>query len=97
VNSNPIEQFEIQETLNEKLQGVMLQATQHISAQLDEEQRKRMRVDRLKKLTLGREQDGFSLGTLTDPTSSEWEKKHQLKKIGMLREHNKASIIAKVS
>ncbi len=56
-----------------------------------------MRVERLKALTLGREPGGSSLNTLADPDSSDWEKKHQLKKISLMREQHKAQIIAKVS
>lgn len=97
VSSNPIEQFDLQETLEDKLSIARLQAAQHASAQFDEEKRKRMRVERLKKLTLGNEPDGLSMRTLTDPNSTDWEKKHELKQINLLRQQNKAQIIAKVS
>ena len=56
-----------------------------------------MRVERMKKLTLGREADGLPLSMLADADASDWEKKHQLKKIGLMREQNKAQLIAKVS
>lgn len=97
VSSNPIEQLDLQETLEDKLTIAKAQAAQHASAQFDEEKRKRMRVERLKKLTLGSEPDGLSTRTLTDPNSTDWEKKHQLKQISLLRLQNKARIIAKVS
>lgn len=96
VTSNPIESYEIQETLQDKVEKEQIQANKNLNMQMNEDERKRLRVERLKKrgLALG---GGVTSDKINDPKSTNWQKREQLKQIQLIREQNKASILQKVS
>ena len=67
--------------------------------QESEEARKRLRVDRLRRQTVGQEiinQTQPMSKTFSDPSANEWDKMNSLKQIEMIREANKTSLLSKV-
>ena len=89
-HSHPITMSEIQETLNDKL--LIGKTDAHLT--LNEEERKRRRVERIKQMEL---QTNFDSTLFKNASSSDWEKLEQLKQIQLLRQVKKQEIIAKLS
>jgi hypothetical protein len=94
VASNPIVAAEIQETLQDKLIQETQKANLNLSLEMNEDERKRQRVQRLKQMNLLKTIDAK---TFQDPKSNEWQKQQELKQIELIREAKKAAILASVS
>jgi hypothetical protein len=89
-HSHPIKNEEIQETLAE----LVLQDKSKASLSLDEEMRKRKRVERLKQMGIT---STLKPEIFQNAEASDWEKLQQLKQIQLIRAAHKANIVNKVS
>lgn len=96
VASKPIDFSEIQETSQSKL--ITEYSKTHANLTLDEDARKRMRVERLNKMNLMQDlSKTLDTKVLQDQSASDWEKMEHLKNVQRYRESTKASILSKVT